>query len=545
LSSRNYGGYDSAVQAPKGFRGRFLDHLAVRAAYSEGAGIYRIPPAAVALPADRDDLVTLVRWAGTTRTPLVPRGAGSGMPGGNVGPGVVVDLTYGFRGPVEIADPLKARVPAGRTAAELAAVAKPLGARLPVDPSSMEFCTLGGMAATNAAGPRSRRYGSIRRWIEGVEVVFANGTVRWLRREPGAGSREPKVTPWRPKPETRTLVAQRFPKTRKNSSGYALDAYFQSGDEVDLLVGSEGTLGFITTVETRLDPIPPDAGGLLIGLADLDDLPAAVTFLDTLNPSAVELLDRTFLDLIRTAAALDLPPAVEAVLIVEFERDLADLVRRSVREAAAGTEALAAHVEVAVDRTHLERLFRIRQMASPVLARMSDTRRSLQIIEDGCVPLDGLSAYIAGVREASRETGVPVAIFGHAGDGHVHVNAQPDVNRPGWQKDLRRLFEAVTALLVRQGGTPSGEHGDGRLRSGVLAQVFGDELVQVFADVKRAYDPLGILNPGVIIPAPDWDPLRHLKVGSDAAPIPDPIAQRLREVEQQAGWGIPKTELTG
>ncbi|MGH7754472.1 MAG: FAD-binding oxidoreductase, partial [Gemmatimonadales bacterium] len=269
------------MQPPKGFRGRFLTDAATRAAYAEGAGIYRIPPAAVALPAHRDDLVTLVRWAGATATPLVPRGAGSGMPGGNVGPGVVVDLTFGFRGPIEMSGPLRAAVPAGRRAAELGAVAKPLGLRLPVDPSSMEFCTLGGMAATNAAGPRSRRYGSMRRWVEGLEVVFADGSVRIVRREAGSVKRD--AGPWRPAPDARDLVARRFPRTRKNSSGYALDAYVQSGDEVDLLVGSEGTLGFITMVETRLDPIPPDAGGLLIGLADLDDLPAAVTFLDTLN----------------------------------------------------------------------------------------------------------------------------------------------------------------------------------------------------------------------------------------------------------------------
>ncbi|MGH7753977.1 MAG: FAD-binding oxidoreductase, partial [Gemmatimonadales bacterium] len=227
------------------------------------------------------------------------------------------------------------------------------------------------------------------------------------------------------------------------------------------------------------------------------------------------------------------------------ERDLADLVRRAVREAAAGTETLAAHIETALDRAGLARLFRIRQMASPVLARMSETRRSLQIIEDGCVPLEGLSVYIAGVRAASAETGVPVAIFGHAGDAHVHVNAQPDVTRPDWEQDLRRLFDGVTDLLVRLGGTLSGEHGDGRLRAGVLERVFGPELIRVFADIKRAYDPHGILNPGVIIPAPDWDPLRHLKVGPDAAPIPEPIARRLREIEQQAGWAVAKWELAG
>jgi glycolate oxidase len=165
------------------------------------------------------------------------------------------------------------------------------------------------------------------------------------------------------------------------------------------------------------------------------------------------------------------------------------------------------------------------------------------VIEDGCVPLERLGEYIAGLRSAAERHGVPVAIFGHAGDGHVHVNALPDTTRPTWRESVEALFADVTDLLVQLGGVPAGEHGAGRLRAGVLERFYGPSLMGLLRDVKGAYDPLSILNPGVIIPAADWAPLAALKVGEDAAAIPDDIAARLRDMERNAGWATPKPEL--
>lgn len=505
----------------------------VRAAYAEGAGIYRTVPQAVAVPGGVAELQAVVRWAVETRTPLIPRGAGSGMPGGNVGRGVIVDLTQGFGG-VTI-DPARrlARAGAAATWAAVTEAARPYGLRLPPDPSSGAFATSGGMVATNAAGPRTVRYGSVRQWIEAIEIVTADGSTRTVRRGGGVG-------PYSQVPSPESLV---FPKTRKNSSGYALDAFAASGDELDLLIGSEGTLAVVTAVEWRLDPIPPDQAGAALGLESLDALDQAVSYLVALNPSAVELLDRTLLAFVEDAAHGTVPPGLACLLLVEFERETAAAARGVVGDAVRGLKHLTRHVETAVDRAGLERLWEVRRLASPALARLPVTRRSLQVIEDGCVPLDRLGAYVAGLRAAAERRDVPVAIFGHAGDGHVHVNALPDTTRTGWREAVAGLFDDGVALLVSLGGTPSGEHGDGRLRAGVLKRFFGAPGLAAFRDVRRAYDPLGILNPGVIIPAPDWAPLAELKVGPDAAPIPDDIADLLRAMERAASWGTPKLEL--
>ena len=508
-----------------------LTDVRTRAAYAEGAGIYRIVPAAVAIPADVADLAALVRWAVETRTPLIPRGAGSGMPGGNVGAGVIVDLSRGFTHLT--VDPARRVAPAGAsvTWGRVTEAARDHGLRLPPDPSSGAFATSGGMVATNAAGPRSVRYGSVRRWIDAVEIVAADGETRTVRRGAGSGERFSLTA------DSRRLIAERFPKTRKNSSGYALDRFAESGDELDLLIGSEGTLAFVTAVHWRLDPIPPDLAGVALGFNDLAALAEAVPFLLSLNPSALELLDASLLRLIPDA------PVVAVLLLLEFERETAAAARGVVGDAARGLRHQVAHVETAVDRAGLDKLWEVRRLASPALARLPPSQRSLQVIEDGCVPVERLGEYIAGLRSAAEHHGVPVAIFGHAGDGHVHVNALPDTTRPGWWKAVEELFVEVTDLLVRLGGVPAGEHGAGRLRAGVLERFYGPGVTAMFASVKHAYDPLSILNPGVIIPAADWAPLAALKVGEHAAAIPDDIAARLREVERNAAWATPKLDL--
>ena len=503
----------------------------VRAAYAEGAGIYRIVPEAVAIPTGVDDLVALARQATATKTALIPRGAGSGMAGGNVGPGIIVDLSSGFSDLTVDPQRRTARAGASVTCARINDAARPYGLRLPPDPSSGLFATSGGMVSTNASGPRTVRYGSVRRWVDALEIVEADGTVRTVKREAGSGKGFSLTA------EQKRLIAERFPKTRKNSSGYALDRFAESGDEIDLFIGAEGTLGFITAVEWRLDEIPPDIAGAALGFADLAAMTEAVPYLVSLKPTALELLDRTLLQFVPGA------PDVACLLLVEFQRGSAAAAGGVVGDAVRGLKQTTTHVETAVDRRGLEQLWNVRRLASPALARLPSSQRSMQVIEVGCVPLDDLGEYVAGLRAAAEIAGIPVAIFGHAGDGHVHVNALPDTTRPGWREALARLFDDVTDLLLRLGGVPSGEHGIGRLRAGILERFYGAEVMDLFRAVKRAYDPLTILNPGVIIPATGWSPLAALKVGDGAAVIPDDIASRLRDVERNAAWATSKLQL--
>jgi FAD/FMN-containing dehydrogenase len=269
--------------------------------------------------------------------------------------------------------------------------------------------------------------------------------------------------------------------------------------------------------------------------------------LSRLEPSAVELLDRSFLDLVGagklSGAGLRFSGA-EAVLLIELERSDPPSLRRALEEATALARPIATSVDTAFSAEAASRLWAIRHAASPILAALPESRRSLQVIEDACVPVDRMGEYIRGVRGITRAHGVPVVMFGHAGDGHIHVNLLPDVSASGWEDAVSQVMDEATELVVRLGGTPSGEHGDGRLRASTLDRVYGPEIVELFRLVKQSFDPVGIFNPGIILPAGE-PPVSRLKVGSGAVPIPADVEQGLREIERSGGYGRSRLKLAG
>ena len=260
-----------------------------RGAFAEHAGILRALPVAVAVPEDADDVAVLMRWAAEHGIALVPRAAGTGMPGGNIGPGVAVDLRDALRrrGPVD-AERRTARIQPGATLGELNRAAAPHGLQFPVDPSSADRASMGGIIANNSGGAHTVRYGSARGWIESLDVVLADGTRVTttaaeraehprLRRDPGPGGRDHAR-------RTRVRIEARWPRVRKNSSGYALREYLRSGDAVDLFVGSEGTLGMVTGATVRLAPVPAARGLALLEFTGLEAAGAAVHRILELHP---------------------------------------------------------------------------------------------------------------------------------------------------------------------------------------------------------------------------------------------------------------------
>ena len=549
------------LDPPKAFRGTFRTDLPARAVYSEGAGPLRIVPAAVALPRDRDDLVELVRYAAAAGLALVPRGAGSGMPGHNIGSGIIVDLRALDR-PSRVALAGTANVGAAVTCGVVNTIAAHFGMRFAPDPSSAAYCTVGGMIGTNAAGARSLRCGSVRPWVRGVELVTAEGEVGWLARS------EARRTTRYPTPEERRQlrerltvedrmaalgprlaaaageIARRFPVTTKNSSGYALDVYGASGDLVDLVIGAEGTLGIVTRAELQLERVPAAAGTLVVALADLEGLADAVAILRRFDPAAIELLDRSFLDLAGPASAPLPLTGVRALLLTDVEGGDPKVVAATLAETERAIGPLAAATRLGLDAKERAALWRIRHAASPALAALPDERRSLQVIEDGCVPVASLGRYVAGIEAAAAAAGIAVVMFGHAGDGHLHVNALVDTRAPDLETRLARLFDDVSDLVLALGGTPAGEHGDGRVRTPLLERLYGPEITGLFAEVKRAFDPAGIFNPGVIVP--DGGGVAALKVGRGAPPIPADVAAALRDRERGARWDrAPLTLLDG
>ena len=532
---------EGTVEPPAGFRGVFRTDDRARAVYSEGAGIARIVPAAVAVPADADDVVTLVHWAVAQEMSLVPRGSASSMANGALGRGVALDLSQlNWIDPVDAA---RATVTCGPGALRDAvdAAARSHGLRCAVDPSSGAFCTVGGMVATNAAGAHSVKLGAMRAWVRGLDCVFADGSRAWVRR----GEQRPKVEALRTfqhdvsrdAMDRGSALARRG--VRKESSGYALADYARSGDLVDLLVGSEGTLAIFVGVELALAPVAAARASLLAAFTTLDGAVTAARRCAEFGASAVELLERTFLDVVRAeATALSIPPAAQAVLLIEAEGHtpaIADTL--SLRLADACRAAQASFVWTAPDEETAARMWRIRHAASAILNRLDPHLVSMQLIEDGAVPPDRFVEYVRGVRAALDRHGVRGLIFGHAGDGHAHVNALVDVRDPDWRVRARALMDDVTGLVALLGGTLAAEHGDGRLRTPLMFRVWDARAMALFARVKAAFDPLGILNPGVKVPHGDEDPLASVKYDPALPPLPPEARAALDTVVREQAWG--------
>jgi FAD/FMN-containing dehydrogenase len=501
-----------------GFRGALVLEESGRAPFGEASGILAGLPDAVAVPRDADDVAALVRWAASRRQPLIPRGAGTGMPGGNVGRGVAVDMVTHFRGPAMIDPPSRtAWVEPGITLAGLNRAAAGHSLIFPVDPSSGERATFGGIVANNSGGSHTVLYGSARAWVHSLEVVLADGTQVQTTR--GERERHPRLAEILALVDEmlaarRETVLSRWPRVRKNSSGYALKEYLESGDAVDLLVGSEGTLGLVTAATVRLAPVPKARGLALVEFTDLAAAGAAVERILTLSPATCEIIDRTFIDLVRQGdedPGYPLREGLEAILFVEMEGDSDAGVAAKLDGLAAAMNGVADRVSVAEDEAQRERFWHVRHAASPLIAKLAGRRVSMQFIEDGVVPVARLADYIRMLRRILGEHGLPAVIFGHAGDANLHVNPLVDIEKPGWREELEAVTYEVAERIAALGGTMTGEHGDGRLRAPLLETIWGAEMVECFRAVKQAFDPAGILNPGVILPLPGQRPLDGIR----------------------------------
>ncbi|MHB8839129.1 MAG: FAD-binding oxidoreductase [Gemmatimonadaceae bacterium] len=537
------------LQPPAKFRGVFRTDARARAVYSEGAGVARIIPDAVAVPADADDVATLVEWAAAHQVPIVPRGSASSMANGALGAGVALDLSrLDWIGAVDAGRAMVACGPGAlRDAVDAAAAAH--GLRVAVDPSSGAFCTIGGMVATNAAGTRTVKLGAMRTWVRGLDCVFADGSRAWVRR----GEPRPKIEALRAfQHDVSRDVRDRGahlarPGVRKESSGYGLASYARSGDLVDVLVGSEGTLAVFVGVELGLAPVPAARASLLASFTSLEDAVQAAAAAAAIGASAVELLDRTFLEVVRAeAATLSIPSVAEAVLLIEAEGEthaVADTL--ALRLGDACRQAHAAQVVSAPNEETAVRIWRIRHAASPILSALDPHLASMQLVEDGAVPPDAFPDYVRGVRAALERHGVRGVIFGHAGDAHAHVNALLDVREPDWRERARALVDDVTGLVALLGGTLAAEHGDGRLRTPLMFRVWDARAMALFARVKQAFDPLGVLNPGVKVPRPGDDPLANVKYDPELPPLPADARAALDRVVRDKAWAAFRLGMLG
>ncbi len=472
------------------------------------SGPFELEPELVAVPTSTADVATLVRWAGATGRALTGRGAGTGMPGGNVTRHVLVDLRTHFRSVLAL-DPAgrSITVQPGVTVAEVEREAAAHGLTFPVQPSSAERCAVGGLVANNGAGPRTLEYGATRSWVMRAEVILADGRRVELDRDSGDGD------PFTQAAGDLPPVDRNWPAVRKNASGYALDAVAATGRGLDLFVGSEGTLGLATEITLELLPAPQARATAVVAARDAHEVTEWALFAREVRAAACEFLGRRLIELAHLGADSDLAGltgGAEALVLIELDGDAGSVALR-VRQLGAAAEARGSPMRIAASPAEAVRLWGLRRRASPAIAEAASTGLvSMQFIEDSVVPPDRLGDYLTGVQTILARAETDAAVFGHAGDANVHVNPLVDVRRPDWRERVRSILESTVELVATLGGTLSGEHGDGRLRAPFLGRIWGDERARAFGELKRRLDPAGVLNPGVLVPVPGQDPLDGL-----------------------------------
>jgi len=538
-----------------GFRGYFREDDLARAVYSEAAGIGRAIPSAVAVPVDAEDVVVLVKWAAESGTNLIPRGSGSSMSGAAIGTGVIVDLSrINHLARIDERDQTVWAEP-GVIWSALDVAARRKGLRFPVDPSSGSFCTLGGMVSTNAAGAHSLRYGPTRAWVNAIDCVFSDGDRAVITRGEPPPKRIEAVNRFMGDVHGEIVRSdKRRPLlhlgVRKESSGYAVHDYATNADLVDVLVGSEGTLAIVVAIQLKLSPLPAATSSVLGSFPSLEEAAAAAIKAVEAGASACELLDRTFLSYAMKGRESDehfraQMEGAAAILLAEVED-------QSAEAAAAGAERLAKafrdsgakDVDVALTPDAEHELWDLRHAASPILAALENAT-SMQFIEDGAVPLAKLPDYVQGIRKALAEREVSGVIFGHAGDAHVHVNPLLDIRQADWREKVAGLLEDVVALTARLGGTLTGEHGDGRIRTPLLARVWHKDAIRAFALVKKAFDPANIFNPGVKVPLPGQKPITDIKYDPSLPPLPEKARAVLDTVVRERAYDRFRLSLIG
>ncbi|MFQ5839102.1 MAG: FAD-binding and (Fe-S)-binding domain-containing protein [Candidatus Methylomirabilales bacterium] len=503
-----------------------------RALYSTGACMYRVPPVAVVFPKDRGDVVTTVRYAAERGIPIIARGGGSSRVGQALGAGIVLDFTRHMDRILEI-DPQgsRARVQPGVVLNAFTQALLPHRKYFPPDPSSGEVCTLGGMLANNAKGSHSVKYGPTRNYVESLEVVLASGDI--VRFEPFAEGGAAAVA-WCEHPlsggilrgvlnvlEQYGLEMQaRAPEVTNNNCGYNLWGVRANGrlDLTQLLVGSEGTLGVFTEATLRLIGQPRHRLLALLTFGSLEKMGEAVAVLREQQPSMIEVIERTLLDVSREAdpdLRAFLPAALEAVLLLEHEGDNPDEVRGRMEESRRRVVeglGLAEDMILATDAASRTELVAVRKAAGSALREVQGGRRPVAFIEDAAVHPSRLPEFITGVRALLKQYDVVAAIYGHAGDGNLHIMPCLNMRDSRDIAKIRSFAEECHQLVWRLHGTISAEHGDGLARTGFIRDQYGD-LAKAFAKVKACFDPRGLLNPGKIVGDDPDLVVKHLRYG--------------------------------
>lgn len=515
--------------------GEVLSASNVRKYFSTDGSIFEMTPSMVVYPKNVSDVrkVTRFSWQLSEKghvLPLTARGRGSDQSGAAIGKGIVMVFPAHMNRLLELDTKQRlARVQPGINYLAFQEAVKTHGLFLPPYPSSIDYATIGGSIANNAAGEKTVKYGDTRKFIEGLEVVLADGELiqtarlnkRELNRKKGLTNFEGEI--YRQLDGLITdnwdLIQQQsvIPGVTKNAAGYALaDVKRKDGsfDLTPLFVGSQGTLGVITEAIVRLEPYVPKTNLMVICFEDLDEANRAVGELMKLQPSALEMVDKHLLETIGRISPNRLKGLIEApypelVLLCEFDDEHKQSAK--VKKAEKMLRDFRTSYKISDEFEEQQKLWSIRHSAAALIAYADDNLKALPIIEDGVVPRERLKEFMTGIYAIFNKYHLEIALWGHAGDANLHMQPFLDLSKLGDRQKVMKIMDEYYELVLSLGGSTSGEHNDGRLRGLYLPKVYGEEIYQVMLDVKKIFDPYDMFNPGVKVNVKRDDLTKHMR----------------------------------
>ncbi len=517
----------------KSVEGEVLFGRADRGRYATDASIYQVEPLGVVVPKTRDDLAATLAVAREHGVPVLGRGGGTSQCGQTVNRAIVLDCTKHLRKVLAVdAAAGTALVEPGLVLGHLNAALKPQGLFFPVDPSTHQRCTIGGMAGNNSCGGKSIRYGLMADNVHAIDALLADGSRH--RFGPAAATSEPAglLAALRALGEREAAeIAARFPRQLRRVGGYNIDCLTPRARETGrdnlarLLVGSEGTLALSEALLLKLAPIKPRKA---IGICQFPTFRAAMEatqHLVALDPEAVELVDRTMIDLGRGIpiyrATIDamLIGEPEALLMVEFHGDddgwLA--ARLAALESLMGDIGHPHAVVRVTEPGRQAAIAEVREAGLNIMMSEKTAGKPISFIEDCAVDLPDLADYTERLNAVFARHGSRPTYYAHASVGCLHVRPVLDMKDGTDVRAMRAIAEECFDLVREYKGSHSGEHGDGIARSEFNEPMFGSRLARAFEQVKDLFDPAGLLNPGRVVRPPRFDDRRLFRYGPDYA----------------------------
>ena len=545
----------------KDIRGDVLFDTASRGRYSTDASIYQITPIGVVVPRDQADVLRALDIARDQKVAVLSRGAGTSQCGQTVGDALIIDNSKWLCNVIAFdANAMTITVEPGMVLDHLNAWLKPHGLWFPVDVSTSAQCTIGGMTGNNSCGSRSIEYGNMVHNVLSVDAVLADGTQANFGslNTPVSGARLQNILESLKTIATRERaeLAERIPKVLRRVAGYNIDlfdcqnprAYTDDGvaNLAHLLVGSEGTLAYSRQITLKLCPLPVHK---VLGVVNFESFYKAMDsaqHIVTLKPTAVELVDRTMIDLALSNPAFR--PVVEkallgqpaAILLVEFagEDQAALLKKLDELDALLSDHGLPNSVVKMPEAQAQKALWDVRKAGLNIMMSMKGDGKPVSFVEDCAVPLEHLAQYTDRLTEVFHRYGTEGTWYAHASVGTLHVRPILDMRRDGAVK-MRAIAEETSALVREYKGAFSGEHGDGLCRGEWVSWQYGPRIHQAFTEIKALFDPDNRFNPDKIVRPPKMDDRNNFRYA------PGYQVPALQTGLDWSAWNVLRDPLTG